>query len=255
LIISKIQGGLGNQLFQWAAGKSYSIKHNCDFVIDASFYNTQTLRKYQINNFEDVKQISDVKITKKAFLVTDNYHYRQFPYDPNYIVYLDGYWQSEKYFIENKETIKNTLLIKDEMFNYLKSKYPFISDNSLSMHIRRTDYVTSNGYHPVQPLKYYQDAYDVIGGNPNILVFSDDIQWCKDNLKFDNLHFIENQSDILDMYLISMCNNNVICNSTFSWWGAWINSNLDRKVISPVKWLGENINTSDIIPSEWIKIN
>ena len=95
----------------------------------------------------------------------------------------------------------------------------------------------------------------MIGGNPNILVFSDDIQWCKDNLKFDNLHFIENQSDILDMYLISMCNNNVICNSTFSWWGAWINSNLDRKVISPVKWLGENINTSDIIPSEWIKIN
>ena len=124
------------------------------------------------------------------------------------------------------------------------------------MHIRRTDYVTSNGYHPVQSLDYYQNAIDLIGDYDNLYIFSDDINWCKDNLKFKNMIFRYGNSDIEDLFLMSMCANNIIANSTFSWWAAWLNERPDKRVISPSKWLGEqtNLNTNDIIPLDWIKI-
>jgi hypothetical protein len=90
----------------------------------------------------------------------------------------------------------------------------------------------------------------------NILVFSDDISWCKDNLKFDKMNFIEGLDNVEDMWLMSLCDNNIIANSSFSWWGAWLNSNFNKKVIAPLHWFGDsaNLNTSDIIPTNWIRI-
>jgi hypothetical protein len=127
----------------------------------------------------------------------------------------------------------------------------------VSLHVRRTDYVTSNGYHPVQSIEYYKNAIDIIGDYDYIFVFSDDIQWCKDNLKFKNMVFMEGFSDIEDLHIMSLCQNNIIANSSFSWWGAWLNIHPEKKIIAPTNWFGEqaNLNTSDMIPSDWIKIN
>ena len=96
----------------------------------------------------------------------------------------------------------------------------------------------------------------MIGDYKNIVVFSDDIPWCKENLIFDNIIFIEGNKDYEDLWLMSLCEHNIIANSSFSWWGAWLNENKNKKVVSPLNWFGQqsNTNQSDIVPESWIKI-
>ena len=131
-----------------------------------------------------------------------------------------------------------------------------INGKSISLHVRRTDYVTSNGFHPVQTVEYYNKAIETIGSYDQILVFSDDINWCKENLNYDNVLFVENQDNLEDMWLMSLCDHNIIANSSFSWWGAWLNQNKDKIVIAPKNWFGSqsNLNDLDIIPNNWVKI-
>lgn len=252
MIISKLQGGLGNQLFQWAVVESYSIENKCDYKFDTTFYYSQDMRSVRINNIPGIKFniATHTDITRDITFVEDNFHYNPIPNNGN-IIYLNGYWQSEKYFIKNKDRILEILSVPDKC-----KMTPLIDTNSVSMHIRRTDYLSSNGYHPVQPMTYYENALDIIGNYDYLFIFSDDIQWCKENLKFNNCIFMENFSDIDDLFIMSMCKNNIIANSSFSWWGAWLNRNVDKKVIAPKRWFGPQsvINESDIIPQNWIKI-
>lgn len=254
MVISKIQGGLGNQMFQWAVARSYSLKHNCECAFDISFYPTQTLRGLQLDEFNIEFNIL-VKNNRTALRILDNFNYIEIPYDVNFDTYLDGFWQSEKYFIENQDIIRGELSPTEKRLQILR-KIPHINENCVSIHIRRTDYTTSNGYHPVQPIEYFQKGLDIIGDYDYILVFSDDIQWCKENLSFKNMIFIEGFSDIDDMWIMSLCKNNIISNSSFSWWGAWLNKNVDKKVIAPINWFGKhvNLNSSDIVPQNWIKV-
>ena len=104
--------------------------------------------------------------------------------------------------------------------------------------------------------EYYKNALDIIGGYENLYVFSDDINWCKTNLKFKNMVFVEGNDDVEDLWLMSLCDHNIIANSSFSWWGAWLNINPNKKVISPKRWFGEqtNLSSDDIIPVSWTKI-
>jgi len=155
---------------------------------------------------------------------------------------------------------KNINKVIDEDFNlsnyeYILQKYPII-DRTISLHIRRDDYVTSNGYHPVQPLSYYEKALDIIGDWNKLLVFSDDIEWCKSNLNFDKIQFVEEANEFETLYLMSHVQDNIIANSSFSWWGAWLNKNPQKRVIAPKLWFGEisGICTDYIVPNTWIKI-
>ena len=106
-------------------------------------------------------------------------------------------------------------------------------------------------------IEYYQNSVNIVGEDKHYLIFSDDVNWCQDNFNFiKNKTIITNNLDYQDLYLMSLCKNNIIANSSFSWWGAWLNNNKDKKVIAPSKWFGEkaNLNQNDIIPKEWIKI-
>lgn len=252
MIVTKIQGGLGNQIFQWAYGFSLSLKYKVPQYLDLSFYKIQngvTKRTYSLNKFPNLI-FSEIKIPHlDSIRVNDDFVFRDLKIGNNNY-YLDGYWQSEKYFKDHKDEIKNSLKINEEKFK----KYDF--DGSVSIHIRRTDYLTSNGYHPVQTIEYYKNALDIIGGYGNLYVFSDDINWCKTNLKFKNMVFVEGNDDVDDLWIMSMCENNIITNSSFSWWGAWLNNHTDKKIIAPKKWFGEGVklNTKDIIPENWIII-
>ncbi len=254
MIITKLQGGLGNQLFQWAAAYSYSIDHKCDLKVDTSFYFHQTLRKVELQNFTNINIATHNDINKTLIEFSDNFSYLDIPYDEDKIVYLNGFWQCEKYFNKNKSSIKTEL-----SKNWI-SKFPLyksiIGENAVSLHIRRTDYVHSNGYHPVQPIDYYKNAIELIGDYNKIFVFSDDIEWCIENLKFRDVIFVKDTTHIDDLWMMSLCKNNIIANSSFSWWGAWLNDNIDKKVIAPSNWFGEmaNIESKDIIPDSWIKI-
>ena len=250
MVITRIQGGLGNQLFQWAHARALSLKYNIPCYLDIhDVSGGGTHRDFTLDVFPNL-YYELANINSISNVIVDNFNFSPITMTEsevkNSVIYLNGYWQTEKYFIEYADIIRNEL----------RSNVKIDLGNSTSLHVRRTDYLKSNGFHPVQPIEYYEKAISLIGDYERLLVFSDDIQWCKDNLKFDNMTFIEGYKDYEDIWTMSMCKNNIIVNSSFSWWGAWLNENPDKKVIAPLNWFGpqSNLNTSDIIPNEWIKI-
>ena len=262
MIVTKLKGGLGNQIFQWAYAKNISLLYNIPLYLDIDFYDKNitgiTKRTYSLNSFPKLNTnfINDIKNNGKKFITFNEPNaYSKISYNDSYNYYFDGYFQSEKYFLESSFVIKNELAPTDVFLKRIKNT-PLIESNTISLHVRRTDYVTSNGYHPIQSIEYYKNALDIIGKYEYLFIFSDDINWCKENLKFDNMIFIEGNDDVEDIWLMSMCKHNIIANSTFSWWGAWLNSNPNKKVIAPTNWFGinTNINTNDLVPDGWIKI-
>lgn len=261
MIVSKVQGGLGNQLFQWAIVKNLSLDHNIQFFLDIRSLSLGpqsgvTKRNFSLSKFPnlDYKTIDDINFSNFKIFI-DNFKYQSFQIDVNENLYFNGYWQTQKYFEKNKNQILECLSPDIETQNKLNTVIPK-TNNSISLHVRRTDYLTSNGFHFVQPVQYYQSAIEEIGTYDKIYVFSDDIHWCKNNLHFDNIIFMENRDELEDLWLMSYCKNNIIANSSFSWWGAWLNTDKDKKVITPKKWYGDwvNIDMNEIIPGNWIKI-
>lgn len=258
MIISKIQGGLGNQMFQYAYGRSLSYKNNFAFYLDKSFYSNQgsPIRYFSLDKFKGTYCDSNIpRLSSRLNVINDDFIYKDIHVSSHNTYYLNGYWQSEKYFKESEEIIRNDFSPTERVLDKVK-KTPMLDTNTISLHVRRTDYVTSNGYHPVQSIEYYQNAVEEIGDYDHLFIFSDDIQWCKDNLKFKRKVFIEGFDDVEDLFIMSMCKHNIIANSSFSWWGAWLNNNPDKKVVAPANWFGEqaNLNTSDMVPEKWIKI-
>lgn len=258
MIVTKLQGGLGNQLFQWAVSKRLSVKYNTDYYFDLSYFNTLSssglvskwnLEVEKLNLSFKTFQIK--KINLKSII--DNFHYQEI----NNNSFLDGYWQSEKYFIEIEKLIREDLKIEKYLKNYIINKYPILNENTVSLHVRRGDYLNLQDYHPTQTVDYYNNAYDFINDlNIGVVVVSNDINWCKENIKFDNITYIEGETNIVDLRIMSLCKHNIIANSSFSWWGAWLNNNKTKKVISPKKWFGSAVNLydGDIVPEKWIKI-
>ena len=204
MIITKLMGGLGNQLFQWAYGKHLSTKYNTPLYLDLQFYESQgdtAKRKFSLDKFPNLAYAEKTKEKVKTEKLLDNFEFSELKYakDSNY--FLDGYWQSEKYFKGSEEVIRQELLpSKGVWLNQERG-----ASKIVSMHIRRTDYVALNDYHPVQPISYYQKAIEAIGDYDQIFVFSDDIKWCRTNLKFNNMKFINRLDDIEDLWLMAMC--------------------------------------------------
>jgi hypothetical protein len=261
MIVSKIQGGLGNQIFQWAYGLNLSVINNTPLYLDISFYYNQlgsTKREFSLNKFPNLEFSFFNDKNTNLKIINDDLNFKKLDYDSNFDYYLNGYWASERYFEESKSKIKKLLSFDSNFINKLNtSPYRDVFDkNIVSMHIRRTDYLTSGGFHALQTVDFYKSAIEILNDYDSIYVFSDDINWCKENLKFKNILFVEGLDDIEDMWLMSLCKNNIISNSTFSWWAAWLNNNDNKKVIYPNKWYGDNINISieNLISKKWIKI-
>ena len=255
-----VMGGLGNQLFQWACARNLQEKYGHCIQYDLGFYGGQNLRRPQLNEFKYlVFNNIEANYTLGEVTIGDSFKYSDFiRYDLSQTqrrYNLQGYWQSEKYFEENEQVIRNNLEIDPRIDYHIKDNYPFIgNEKTASIHIRRTDYVSSNGYHPVQPVSYYEQALEQIEYD-KLVVFSDDVNWCRGNLKFDNMVFADNNTDLEDLYLMSACDDNVIANSSFSWWAAWLNKNPNKKIIAPEKWFGpQGPSYDDIVPEGWIKI-
>ena len=254
-----MMGGLGNQMFQYAYAKNLSLVNNTDFYLDITFYNNQvgvTPRVFTLSEFPNVTlNLEAPTTTSPLTTIIDN-----FTYNPNNILkescFLHGYWQSEKYFKESKDIIVKDFSPNLSTIQNLIIKYPEINNNTISLHIRRTDYLNSNGYHPVQTIDYYKTAIDILGEYDNIFIFSDDIGWCKNNLLFEDMIFVEDNSDVEDLWLMSLCKNNIVVNSSFSWWGAYLNTSENKRIIAPSRWFGGDvsINTNDIVPEEWHRI-
>lgn len=258
MIILRIQGGLGNQMFQWACGRNLSIQRKSSLSVEVLSYQFDIKRSFRLNLFKNISKslnldvnIYDKWIPRGPQIVNDDFKTFSFPSGS---VYLDGYWQSELFFKNNSKEIKKDFDLSD--FYYIIDKFPQIKD-SVSLHIRRTDYITSNGFHPVQPIDYYLNGLESLNKDyENIFVFSDDIDWCRENIKLKSCLFMDNQTDFESLCLMSHAKHNIIANSSFSWWAAWLNETPSKKVIAPKTWFGEasNLESNRITPETWILI-
>lgn len=173
-------------------------------------------------------------------------------------VLLIGFFQSEKYFEKHRNEILEVL-----NFKYIEGKAPldkfeFGKKRYTSIHVRKGDYTNLHTYYYQLTKEYYDTAIEILKDKTDeFLVFSDDIEACKvmfSDLK--NVRFIENEKDYIELYLMTLCDNNIVANSSFSWWGAWLNKNENKIVVGPSQWFGPSISHSsgDVIPEKWLKI-
>ena len=258
IVSTRLMGGLGNMLFEIAASYSTALRDGKEMICDVTdiqmphkpytYYTNNILRKVKFSN----------ELPNLGYIGENGFHYTPIPkIDGN--VKLIGHFQSEKYFIEHRNEILELFEIDDKTKNHLLEKYgEIINQDTCSIHIRRGDYLGLPTHHPTQSIDYYKEAIQIIGEEKHFLVFSDDIEWCKENFDFlNNKTFISGNQDYEDLYLMSMCKNNIIANSTFSWWGAWLNKNENKQVIIPSKWFGvsnSHLNTNDLYCDKWIKL-
>ncbi len=285
MIIAKIIGGLGNQMFQYAMARRLAYINNTELKLDLSGFDKYKLHDYSLCHYNIIEtkatkeEIDKYKNNKSPInrvkyllgLQKNNIVEKYFNFDPRILklkdnIYLSGYWQSEKYFVDIKHIILKEFTVKSKIDKInIKIAERIKEQNSVSVHIRRMDYITDNAnveYHGIYSLDYYYKTCMEIArkiSNPIFYIFSDDPGWCKENIKLDHSMVIINHNDRIknyqDLWLMILCKHNIITNSTFGWWGAWLNKNKDKIIYAPEKWLNvKNINQSDIIPNNWIKI-
>lgn len=256
----KLMGGMCNYIFQIACTYAYSLKHNkkCIFTTDDSVVVHRHINNYKNNILKNVDFLNSYNFKNFKIFQENGFHYTEIPYIEG-DVYLSGYFQSHKYFSDYEKEIKELFSYPIEMVDQMKLKFKdLLSKESCSIHVRRGDYVKQPQYHPVQSMNYYMKSIKKIGIDKTFLVFSDDIIWCKENFpKLDNFHFIEGQKDYEDFLLMTLCNHNIIANSSFSWWSAFLNKNNNSKIIIPKQWFGEaysNWDTKDLYLKNWEKV-
>ena len=250
MISCYLQGGLGNYLFQIAAAYSKSIDLNIDFVLSENegLVVHKNPNHYLNNFFRNIKFVNNLNTPQ--FYNEPNFSYSPIP-DFILPTKIIGYFQSEKYFLKNKNKILSLFECPEEIFKKLVSKYPQINEgNTCSLHVRRGDYLNLPDHHPTQSIEYYKKSVSLIGNDKTYFIFSDDIEWCKNNFDFiEKKVYCEFNEDYEDLYLMSLCENNIMANSSFSWWGSWLNQNINKKVVAPKNWFGpskSNFNLNDL---------
>lgn len=289
MIITRVNGGLGNQMFQYAIAKALAIEFKTDIFLDLQDYENSNGHPFALDKFTTQFRIASSKelrlfgkipdygnplwlrVLRKIITPTEctekDFHYSANNLDSaGKYTYLSGYWQCEKYFIHIREQLLQDFkprLGYSSKTNELLSKAQ--NTKSVSIHIRRGDYVqnpSTNSYHGTCSIDYYKSAINEISrslDNPSFFVFSDDIIWAKENLNlWDDMFFVDH-NDINhaweDLMLMANCKHNIIANSTFSWWGAWLNNNVNKIVIAPDRWFNNaNLDYKDVVPETWIKI-
>lgn len=292
MVVVRIYGGLGNQFFQYALGRNLASLLKTDLVIDTSWYKKipkgDTVRIFELSRYKISGRypkgteaflclLYGNRLLRKIPFIFNfmKWHYikeKNFLFDENILklkgnLYLDGYWQSFKYFDQAQKIIRNELVTEigfSELDNQIIKKIK--KHNSVSIHIRRGDYVNNKqsfNVHGVCSLDYYNAAISLILSkvqNPYFFIFSDDLVWAKQNLSLpssSNVVFVDHnntENAFQDMRLMSMCHHNIIANSTFSWWAAWLNLTKEKIVIAPQQWFANKTlkEIQSLFPLEWI---
>ncbi len=249
MISCKLAGGLGNYMFQIATANTLAFKNNtiAKFNFSSAYQVHTNITYYADNIFRNVTN-GDCEL----FYQYDepSFSFNELPYKNGLL--LNGYFQSERYL--NRPLILKLFEPDLKHLKYINSKYNF--NDMVSIHVRRGDYVNKQDKHPVQSLDYYNNAIEHFDNSKSFYILSDDIEWCKLHFKGKQFKFIENELDYIDLWIMNLCEHNIIANSSFSWWGAWLNKNPDKIVIAPKNWFGPNkkLDDRDLVPEKWIKI-
>jgi len=263
MIYVELNGRIGNYLFQIATAASLAEKNKTDFTVVCH-------KRYLLAEpdnctiFEYIQQFSNsifknIKVINYQPAFCQYFRQEGAQFNPiNYCnnIYLHGTFQSEKYF--EHDTTRNLFRIQSELKNSLQQRYGYVLLNDVtSINVRRGDYLKRPNEYNITSKSFFKKAINYIGKDTRFLIISDDIEWCKRQFRGANYFFAENNNPLDDLYLQALCKNNIISNSTFSWWGAWLNENPDKIVIAPKPWYGKtlsNLSTEDLIPQKWIQI-
>lgn len=295
MIIAKLRGGLGNQMFIYAFARYLAHKHNTELKLDISYYEDYH-RAYELDKLNIIEQfatpeeINDVKTfvyknniliravrkaisgkepkkkPSKTYILDSGIEFK-----PKYLkigknAYLEGLFQSEKFFLPVKDLIKKDFTLKEPVTGQNRDLLDEISKgNSVSLHVRRGDYITNawaNQELGLCPLEYYAKAINYIASrvkSPHFYIFSDDMEWTRDNLKhnhkFTCIEHNDSNSGELDMLLMSKCKHHIIANSSFSWWAAWLGESKGSVTIAPKVWFaGKSMNDTHVVPKRWIRL-
>jgi hypothetical protein len=292
MVVTNIIGGLGNQMFQYAAGRALSLRKKVRFALDASAFDTYSLHQgfELINVFSCNPSLVDraaierligwqgnplvrralgrksmAFLRSKRLAIEPHYEYWSGINDLPDDCFLSGYWQSERYFADVDEQIRN-----DFVFAQLPSPENqalierITRANAISLHVRRGDYVNNvanASIYTVCSPGYYRDAINFLVeriSNPKFFVFSDDMAWVRTHLDIGfPVEYVDHNrgaDSYNDMRLMSLCKHNIIANSSFSWWGAWLNRSEEKIVIAPKQWFANQTITKDLLPKSWIQL-
>lgn len=289
MIIVRLLGGQGNQMFQYAMGRAIAYQRKDLLKLDISEFAQNKLRKYALSHFKIQEHIATpfemneileqsrshiprslqtfvnriIPYYKRPLYREQNFHYDPYVWNAPPNVIFSGYWQTERYFKQIENIIRQDFQLKDipDELNHEMANLMQVSD-SISLHVRRGDYVTNpvtHEFHGLCSPKHYQKAIQIVQDkidNPVFFVFSDDMEWVKQNMNIPcKCYYITNNTakkDYLDMWLMSQCKHHIIANSSFSWWGAWLGGLDDSLTIAPKKWFQDpHIETRDLLPEPW----
>ena len=273
MITVRLQGGLGNQMFQYALGRALSTRHTAPLRLDLSWFSTSKNRTYELDCFNiphDVERVEKVggifnflKQKKSVFVeTTSGFNPRVFTLPDGTM--LEGYWQSEKYFKDIEGIVRKEFTLKNGWgANAKKWADAITRGESVAIHVRRGDYLEQKHREILGVLStdYYQKAAEIILSKtkePIFFVFSDDMAWAKENVRLPSkTEFVSDKhiTDAEEMILIGLCKHQIIANSSFSWWGAWLNRNREKIVIAPKNWFVDPTRVpKDLIPASWLQI-
>lgn len=294
VVVTRLFGGLGNQLFQYAAGRRLAQVHGAELKLDVTELGNpdyRQVRHYELAPFNVKQSFATEKSIKRltrtrsgllprlfhriagegkkrpsSYIKESHYHFEPRILNLSDGVYLDGYWQSERYFADITDLIRKELTFKAPPIGHNATLAREIADcQAVSLHVRRGDYVTNevaHRTHGICDLDYYAEAVAHIACRldmPVFFVFSDDPTWTRVHLKLTYpMHIVDHNGPARgyeDMRLMSLCRHHIIANSTFSWWGAWLNPSQDKIVIAPQRWfLDSKYDAQDLIPKSWCRI-
>jgi hypothetical protein len=281
MIVMRMCGGLGNQMFQYALGRRLSMDRKVPLLLDIApflsrgvhdvprtyrlhFMNVTvpTSLNWQIDlgkAFPPGTHIQCMGIQEQSEALNANV------FDCPKTAYLAGYWQTEKYFLSIADQIRADFALAAPLTPGRQATADLMAQSlSISVHVRRTDYLTHPGaavVHGTCSPEWYDQAMRQMADTvekPRFFVFSDEPQWARNNLpSYENMVFVDPQPDdreYEDMHLMARCKHHIIANSTFSWWGAWLNPSPQKKVIAPKRWFLKESDLSDRLPPEWITL-
>jgi hypothetical protein len=253
-------GRLGNQMFQYASLKGIAANHGYSICIPSS-KNKNEWTDHQLNKAFKMSTLNQLNYqyidANRPTIIESGFSFDEklFNTCPDWVS-IQGFFQSEKYFKHIRDQLLTDFEFHDNILDSAKQTV-FEWNKPIALHIRRTDYIT-NPNHITLSLDYYEKSLDYFGSDCEVIIFSDDPQWCLRQKLFDSDRFLVSETDnnYLDLCLMTLCSGHIIANSSFSWWGAWLSSS--QKVIAPSGWFkgsdNEHLDTKDLIPENWIVI-
>jgi len=292
MVVCQIVGGLGNQMFQYAAARALSLSRGDPLWIDLSRFDNYSLHHgYELQKIFTIQaQIADInqiratfgwrasslghkvlkqsifsKLRGKHFAIEPHFNFWSKLNQINSPAYMMGYWQSALYFLGYDSQIRRDFSFLSPLEGRnAELAIDMGASKSVSLHIRRGDYLTHKPTRKIMhvcTLDYYRDAVNWLSSQvaaPVFYVFSDDMEWVRRHIDFlPNFVLVDsnrNADSYRDMQLMSACKHHIIANSSFSWWGAWLNPNIEKIVIAPKKWFCNGFDDTDLIPSKWIRL-